>query len=241
MICTTFQPITTFGSVSAEIRYDRLDYFVPKIIEIVGNFQLSLVGAENSDSEILQDVKQLVLNGNFPPVGPDFAYRVNLLNQNAKCSISSITDTTIVCDLDQPLLEGPLSFTITHPQCSTNNTIYTVARVVKESQIQSVTINNNAVGVAVGVSIAGVAVLIAAIVAGVFYYRMKHPPAFLAQVEGEVNLVKRLGNGNFGEVWLGTWIGAQVAAKRCKDLKYSKDFDREALTLQYFFFIVFHT
>eukprot|EP01114_Cavostelium_apophysatum_P023761 TRINITY_DN9057_c0_g1_i1.p1 TRINITY_DN9057_c0_g1~~TRINITY_DN9057_c0_g1_i1.p1 ORF type:complete len:485 (-),score=84.33 TRINITY_DN9057_c0_g1_i1:108-1562(-) len=42
-----------------------------------------------------------------------------------------------------------------------------------------------------------------------------------------ITVERRLGGGNFGEVFLGTWNGAEVALKKLKDIENADDFEKE--------------
>ncbi len=112
---------------------------------------------------------------------------------------------------------------IVHPFCGESPFSYAIARVVRR------TVN---VGLVVGVTLGGLVVLTAGIAGFLFYWRTKNPPRFVTEIKGEVEIKEKLGGGNFGEVYRGVWAGADVAAKRLKDLKFSADFDREAELLQ---------
>jgi predicted Ser/Thr protein kinase len=47
----------------------------------------------------------------------------------------------------------------------------------------------------------------------------------------EINIIKKLGAGNYGEVYLGDWLGTSVALKKLKDDNDFQEFQREASTL----------
>jgi hypothetical protein len=47
----------------------------------------------------------------------------------------------------------------------------------------------------------------------------------------DVNIIRRVGAGNYGEVFMGEWLGTNVALKKLMHEKDFEEFQREASTL----------
>jgi len=98
--------------------------------------------------------------------------------------------------------------------------------------------NKKAIGIGVGVGV-GVLVLASSIILAIIMTRRKKsskkgegniPIENLAQVSG-VTIHERIGEGNSGEVYLGSWQTSPVVLKKLKDQDHFEEFKKEAVTL----------
>jgi hypothetical protein len=170
--------------------------------------------------------------GNPPPKNESFS--ITFDQPNLHCIDLNLQPDLITCTLNQGVAfnNGQLSVNVTiGPGCESRKV--SVATIKKRELTPSTpNINaDNTIPLSIGVSLGGVVVLLILIfVSFLLFQKFKPKPS--VRIEG-VEILKKIGGGNFGEVYKGKWQLAEVAVKKLKSKRDTELFEREARLLQY--------